>query len=207
MATARRLIEANNYIKQDKWGEWSPFFLAGSDIHHKTIGIVGMGRIGEAVARRAKGFGMHILYHNRTRKPEAERTIGAVYVSFDELLEKSDFVISLAPLTEETTHLFDRDAFRKMKKTAIFINASRGGTMDEAALYDALTEKEITAAGLDVFEKEPITGSHPLVGLDNVICLPHIGSASKETRTDMFALCLENVYAFLDGEDPKTPVY
>src|SRR5690625_917520 len=206
MATARRLIEESDYIREDKWGPWSPFQLAGADVHHKTIGIVGMGRIGEAVAKRAKGFGMSILYYNRSRKYEAENTLGAVYTEFDTLLEKADFVVSLAPLTAETKHVFNEQAFQKMKKSAIFINASRGGTMDERALYKALQEKEITAAGLDVFEKEPIHSDHPLVNLDNVVCLPHIGSASMETRVGMFNLCLDNIALFFDGDKPKTPV-
>jgi len=206
MATARRLIEASDYIREDKWGPWSPFQLAGADVHHKTIGIVGMGRIGEAVAKRAKGFGMSILYYNRSRKYEAENTLGAVYTEFDTLLEKADFVVSLAPLTAETKHVFNEQAFQKMKKSAIFINASRGGTMDERALYKALQEKEITAAGLDVFEKEPIRNNHPLVNLDNVVCLPHIGSASMETRVGMFNLCLDNIALFFAGDKPKTPV-
>jgi len=206
MATARRLIEASDYIREDKWGPWSPFQLAGADVHHKTIGIVGMGRIGEAVAKRAKGFGMSILYYNRSQKYEAEEVLGAVYTDFDTLLEKADFVVSLVPLTAETKHVFNEKAFQKMKKSAIFINASRGGTMDERALYKALLKKEITAAGLDVFEKEPIRNDHPLVNLDNVVCLPHIGSASMETRVGMFNLCLDNIALFFAGDKLKTPV-
>lgn len=206
MATARRMIEASDYIREDKWGHWSPFLLAGSDIHHKTIGIVGMGRIGEAVARRAKGFGMSILYHNRTRKYETENELDAVYMDFNALLGKADFVISLVPLTSETKHLFNEQAFQKMKESAIFINVSRGGTMDENALYKALKDKEITAAGLDVFEEEPIRKNHQLVNLDNVICLPHIGSASMETRVGMLNLCLKNMVSYFDGKGPKTPV-
>src|SRR5699024_9849952 len=155
MTTARRIIEASDYIKEDKWGEWSPFLLAGADIHHKTIGIVGMGRIGEAVARRAKGFGINILYHNRTPKLKTEKEHHAKLVSFYELLNKSVFVLSIMPLTDETKHLFNKEAFKKMKQTAIFINVSRGQTVDEEALIDALQKKEISAAGLDVFSHEP----------------------------------------------------
>lgn len=147
MATARRLVEASQMIYEDGWKEWSPFQLAGTDIFNKTIGIVGMGRIGTAVARRAKGFNMNVLYHNRTRNEEAELELGAAYVSFDELLGQADFVVSLLPLTEETEGKFNRDAFRKMKKSGIFINSSRGGVVDEAALYDVLRAGEIKAAG------------------------------------------------------------
>jgi len=206
MATARRLIEATNYIYEDKWGDWSPFMLAGSDIHNKTIGIVGMGRIGQAVARRAKGFNMKILYHNRTKNEHAEQELQAAYVSFEKLLEQSDFVVSLIPLTEQTNNLFDKKAFEKMKETAIFVNASRGGVVDEEALYNALKNKIIHAAGLDVFKHEPISSNHPLATLQNVVLLPHIGSASVATRERMLTLCLENIQAVFKGDYPKTPV-
>ncbi|KPH78785.1 MULTISPECIES: 2-hydroxyacid dehydrogenase [Bacillaceae] len=206
MATARRVIEANNYIKTDQWKNWAPFLLAGTDIHHKTIGIVGMGRIGEAIAKRAKGFDMEILYHNRSRKEEAEKKLGASYVSFDELLRLSDYVVSVVPLTDETKRLFNKDTFRKMKPSSIFINISRGGVVDEEALVDALKNKVIEAAGLDVFKNEPINSEHPLLKLNNVVCLPHIGSSSIETRTRMIQLCLENVDGVIQGRGAKTPV-
>lgn len=206
MATARRLLEASDCIKRDEWKTWSPFFLAGTDVHHKTIGIVGMGRIGEAVARRAKGFDMNILYHNRSRKPEAEKELNARYCSFDELLKESDFVVCLAPLTAETKHLFNQSAFHKMKKSAIFINASRGALVDEKALYEALTTGEIRAAGLDVFEQEPIRSDHPLANLPNVVALPHIGSATYETRMKMASLAVENIVSFLQHKKAVTPV-
>lgn len=206
MATARRLLEASDFIKRDEWTTWSPFLLAGSDIHHKTIGIVGMGRIGEAVAKRAKGFDMKILYYNRRRKLEAEEELQAVYCSFDELLSESDYVVCLAPLTAETKHLFNESAFKKMKKSAIFINASRGALVDEEALYQALTTGEIRAAGLDVFEQEPVRSTHPLVNLPNVVALPHIGSATYETRMKMASLAVENIVSFLQHEKAVTPV-
>lgn len=205
-AAARRIVEANDYIRAGKWDHWSPYLLAGSDIHGKKVGIVGMGRIGESIARRAKGFGMSILYHNRSRKPGAEKELGATYMDFDELLREADFVVSVIPLTTETRKLFNEDAFQKMKSSAIFINVSRGGVMDEKALYHALNEKMIRAAGLDVFEEEPIDANHPLVKLDNVVCLPHIGSASVETRTKMLKLCMDNLLAVFNGEGPITPV-
>ena len=206
MATARRIVEAADCIRENKWGDWSPFMLAGSDIHHKKIGIVGMGRIGKAVAKRAKGFNMNVLYHNRSRKYKIESELGIVFQSFEELLTESDFVVSLLPLSDETTNKFNRSAFQKMKSTGIFINVSRGGVVDEAALYEALVNNEIKAAGLDVFQNEPINSTHPLVSLKNVVALPHIGSASVSTRENMITLCLENIDYVFAGKGPKTPV-
>lgn len=206
MAAARRLLEASDFVKKGKWQSWAPFLLAGHDIHHKTIGIYGMGKIGEAVARRARGFGMEILYHNRTRKTEAEKELGATYVSLDELLQRSDFVVPLAPLTDETKQLFDAEAFKKMKPTALFINASRGAVVDEKALYEALIHKEIAGAGLDVFDSEPISADHPLLSLQNVTALPHIGSASIDTRMDMIQICVDNIDRILSGDEPRTLV-
>jgi glyoxylate reductase len=206
MATGRRLVEAAEFVKKGSWKGWGPFLLAGHDIHHKTIGIVGMGKIGEAVAKRAKGFDMTILYHNRHRKHEVEEKLGARYCTFEELIEKADFVVSLVPLTEETKHLFTRDVFHKMKRSAVFINASRGPVVDETSLYEALKKGEISAAGLDVFENEPISMDHPLIALPNVIALPHIGSASLETRRKMIELCSDNIISVLSGSYPKTLV-
>lgn len=206
MATARRIVEASGYIKADQWQNWAPYLLAGTDIHHKTIGIVGMGRIGEAIARRAKGFGMSVLYHNRSRKYEAEAELQATYVTIDQLLQEADFVISVVPLTNETEKMFDKTAFAKMKSTAIFINISRGATVDETALFEALQTKQIKAAGLDVYTEEPIGKEHPLITLDNAVCLPHIGSSSEETRTLMIKQCLENIEAVVEGKEPQTPV-
>lgn len=206
MATARRIVEAAEFVKEGKWKSWSPLLLAGYDLHHKTIGIVGMGSIGSAVAKRATGFDMNILYHNRSRKPEVEAEIGAKYCSFDELFETADFVVCLTPLTEETKHLFTRDVFRRMKNTAVFINASRGPVINEQDLYDALKAGDIAAAGLDVFDKEPIDRDHPLLQLPNVVALPHIGSASIDTRMQMMKLCVENIDAVLSGKEPKTRV-
>ncbi|MCJ0932727.1 2-hydroxyacid dehydrogenase [Virgibacillus halodenitrificans] len=206
MATARRLNEAAEYIKDGQWKNWAPFLLAGTDVHNKTLGIVGMGRIGEAIARRAKGFGMTVLYHNRKRKREAERELQASYVQMDELLSQSDFVISVVPFTKETNKLFNKEAFEKMKESAVFVNISRGAVVDENALYCALKAGEIKAAGLDVFEQEPISRNHPLLELENVICLPHIGSATVQTRTAMIELCLKNIANVLEEKAPLTPV-
>lgn len=206
MATARRIVEAAEFVKNGDWKSWSPLLLAGHDIHHKTIGIVGMGHIGAAVARRAKGFGMNILYHNRSRKPETEKELGATYASFNDLIETADFIVCLTPLTPETKNLFTSNEFKKMKNSTVFINASRGPVVDEEALYEALKSGEIAAAGLDVFVKEPIEASHPLLELPNVVALPHIGSASTETRMAMMDLCLENIDMVLSGNEPKTAV-
>ncbi|WP_409251857.1 2-hydroxyacid dehydrogenase [Bacillus sp. SCS-153A] len=206
MAAARRLIEADKYVREGQWKSWSPLLMAGTDIHHKTVGIIGMGSIGEAFAKRAKGFDMDILYHNRSRKPEAEEILGAKYASLEELLSESDYVVCLAPLTPETKGLLQKEQFQMMKNSAIFINAARGPIVNEAALYHALVEGEIAAAGLDVFEKEPIDENHPLLSLDNVVALPHIGSSSVETRMEMMKLCVSNIQAVLEGDRPKTLV-
>ncbi|WP_152655039.1 D-glycerate dehydrogenase [Oceanobacillus sp. CFH 90083] len=206
MATARRIVEADAWVKQDKWQSWAPFFFAGTDIYGKTLGIVGMGRIGEAIAKRATGFDMNIQYHNRSRKKEAEEQLHAKYVSFEELLKTSDFVMTVVPHTKETDKLFNQAAFEKMKSSAIFINISRGKVVDEDALANALKTGEIQAAGLDVFEEEPIRADHPLVSLDNTVCIPHIGSASVETRAKMVQLCMDNILAVVSGKEAITPV-
>jgi glyoxylate reductase len=206
MATARRIVEADRYIKEGKWNSWSPLLLAGLDIHHKTMGIVGMGSIGEAVAERAKGFNMDVLYHNRSRKPEAEQRLGVRYAPFDELLAQSDFVVVLAPLNKETQGMFQEDQFSKMKESAIFINAARGLIVNESALEQAIKRGDIAGAGLDVFATEPINEHHPLLQLEQVVAIPHIGSSSKETRYAMMDLCVENIFAVLKGDQPKTAV-
>lgn len=206
LATARRIPEAVEYVKQDDWKTWSPFLLAGSDVHHKTLGIVGMGNIGQAVAKRATGFNMNILYHNRSRKKDAEQELGATYVEFDELIQQSDFVVCMTPLTDETKNMFNADVFKNMKESAIFINSSRGGVVNEEDLFKALEDGDIKAAGLDVFKNEPIKSDHPLLSLGNVVALPHIGSASVGTRMKMVELAVENITRVLNGEDPVTPV-
>lgn len=206
MTAARKIVEANAYMKADKWQHWSPFLLAGTDIHHKKLGIVGMGRIGTAIARRAKGFDMEIMYHNRSRYPQTEQELQAVYADFDTLIRQSDYVVSVVPLTKDTQKIFDQSAFQKMKESAIFVNVSRGGVVDEQALYEALKAGEIRTAGLDVYNQEPVRASHPLLELNNTVCLPHIGSASTATRREMIRLTLENASLVLNGEAPVTPV-
>ncbi|MFC7785684.1 2-hydroxyacid dehydrogenase [Rossellomorea sp. GCM10028870] len=204
MATARRIVEADRYVKEGKWKSWSPLLLAGLDIHHKTIGILGMGSIGEAVARRAKGFNMNVLYHNRSRKYAVEQDLGVQYATLEKLLTQSDFVVVLAPLNEDTEGMFQEEQFLLMKNTAIFINAARGPIVSEEALEQALKRGDIAGAGLDVFEAEPIDADHPLLKLHQVVALPHIGSSSKETRYGMMALCVENIHAVLKGKKPST---
>jgi glyoxylate reductase len=204
LSAARRIVESAETVKNGEWKSWSPLLLAGQDVHHKKIGIVGMGKIGAAVAKRATGFDMEILYHNRTRNQEAEAILGARYCDFDELVSKSDFIVCLAPLTDATLKLFDCESFNKMKNTAIFINASRGAVVDEQALFDALNSGQIAGAGLDVFENEPIGVEHPLLTLKNVVALPHIGSSSRETRMAMMKLCVDNIQLVMNNELPKT---
>ncbi|MED1781879.1 D-glycerate dehydrogenase [Brevibacillus fortis] len=206
MATGRRLTEANRYLLQGEWTSWSPTLMAGQNVYGSTLGIIGMGRIGEAVARRAKGFGMRILYHNRNRKPQAEQETGARYADLAELLQESDYVVLLTPLTEDTRMLMGEKQFSLMKETAVFINVSRGGTVDEAALYQALVDKKIWAAGLDVFAVEPVPMDNPLLQLPNVVALPHIGSATVQTRAEMARLAAANIVEVLSGRGPLTAV-
>ena len=205
LAAARRLGEGERLLRAGSWEWWGPKQLMGRDVWGKELGIVGFGRIGQSVARRARGFGMQILYHNRSRKEEAEQELGARYLEFDELLETADFVSIHTPLTDETSHLIGAAELAKMKPEAVLVNTSRGPVVDEAALGDALAEDRIFAAGLDVYEEEPTV--HPkLLELENVVLAPHIGSASIETRDKMAALAAENIVAVLSGEEPKTPV-
>jgi glyoxylate reductase len=179
--------------------------LLGPDVWGKKLGIVGFGGIGQAVARRAKGFGMEILYAGRSRREEAESELGARYLKLDELLQESDFVSIHTPLTSETQHLIGDAELEKMKPEAVLVNTSRGPVVDEAALADALESRRIFAAGLDVYEEEPEV--HPkLLELENVVLAPHIGSASIETRDKMAALAAENLRAVLSGEEPPNPV-
>jgi glyoxylate reductase len=201
LATARRLVEAERYIRAGRWSTWSPLQLVGQDVHGRTIGIVGAGRIGTAVARRALGFGMRILYAARGAKPELD-ALGAERRDLDSLLREADFVTLHVPLTEQTRHLIGRRELRRMKPSAVLINTARGPVVDEAALVQALREGWIWAAGLDVFEHEPIGPDHPLLALPNVVALPHVGSASVATRTRMATLAAENLLAVLDGRRP-----
>lgn len=206
LATARRMIEASDFLRQGKWTTWSPMLLTGQDVYGTTLGIIGLGRIGESLAKRAKGFDMKVLYHSRSRKPEAEQALGVVYRELDALLREADFVCVMTPYTPETSNLIGARELALMKKTAVLINTARGGIVDEKALYDALKNGVIWAAGLDVFEQEPVTPDYPLLSLPNVVALPHIGSASEKTRTTMANLAAHNLLTALAGERPPNLV-
>jgi len=206
MAVARRIAEADRFVREGKFKSWSPMLLLGHDIHRKTLGIVGFGRIGFAVARRAVGFKMCILYSDvQKANASLEEETGAQYVSLEILLRESDFVTLHVPLNPGTIHLIGEKQFKMMKKTAYLINTSRGPVIDEKALVKALKNDDIAGAGLDVYEKEPqITPE--LLKLNNVVLLPHIGSASWETRTQMALMAAENVLAVLRGLTPPNLV-
>jgi glyoxylate reductase len=204
MAAARRVGEGERFLRARTPWIWGPLMMLGQDVHHKTIGIVGFGRIGQAVARRANGFGMRVLYSDAFRlPPEVEAETGAERRELEELLAEADFVSIHTNLTPETRHLFDADAFTLMKPTAVLVNTSRGPVVDELALADALASGEIFAAGLDVFEREPEVEER-LLSLDNVVVIPHLGSATVDTRDAMGHLTVRNVFAALDGERPPT---
>jgi len=200
LATARRIPESERYLREGKWKSWYPMQLVGKDVSGATIGIIGMGRIGQAVARRAKGFNMKILYNNRRRRHEAEEMYGFLYVSLEDLLKQSDFVVIMTPYNSDTEGLIGAKELALMKEDAVLINASRGGIIDEDALYDVLKNGKLWAAGLDVFEQEPIAMDHPLLTLPNVVALPHIGSASLETRTAMLMLNVKALTAYGQGK-------
>jgi glyoxylate reductase len=202
MAAARRVVEADRYLRAGRWRSWSPQLMLGQDIHGAVLGIVGMGRIGQAVARRARGFGMTILYADPEPRPEIEQETGARRVSLETLLRESDFVTLHTPLTEETRHLIGAAQLRAMKRTAVLVNTARGPIVDEEALAEALREGRIFGAALDVFAEEPIRPDSPLLGLENVVLLPHIGSASVATRRRMATMAAENLIAGLKGQRP-----
>ena len=202
LSTARRVVEASEYLRKGLWNSWSPMQLTGQDVFGATLGIIGLGRIGTAVAKRAKGFDMRILYYNRTPKQELEQELKLEYASLEKLLKESDFVVVLTPLTEETRNLIGKRELGMMKPTATLINCSRGSVVNEEDLYQALKSGDIWAAGLDVYEQEPISLDHPLLQLSNVVLLPHIGSASIATRTKMGMMAAENMLAALRGEIP-----
>ena len=207
MTLARRVVEADKYVRTGKWKVgWHPAMLQGRDVYGATIGIVGAGRIGYAVAKRATGFSMKILFYDVIPRPEMEKDFGAKKVDLDTLLKQSDFVSIHVPLMKETHHLINAEKLRLMKKTAYLINNSRGPVVDEKALYDALNEGRIAGAGLDVFEQEPTPLDNPLLKLDNVVVAPHISSASYETRSKMAEMVADNLIAFFEGKKPPNLV-
>ena len=206
LGAARRIGEGERYLRAGKWENWAPLLLLGDDVHGKTLGIFGLGRIGTAVARRAKGFNMRIIYHSRTRKdPTLEDELGATFVDMPTLLAESDILTLHCPFSDETWHAFSSEEFSAMKTSAIFINTTRGPVVDEIALGLALQAGDITAAGLDVFEDEPEI--HPeLLKCENALLIPHLGSATKETRAKMAEIAAANIIARLNGETPPNCV-
>ncbi len=202
MATARRVVEADRHVRKGQWKTWGPMILLGQDIHHATLGIIGLGRIGIEVAKRARGFNMNVLYHDIVRNSEeTERQLGVKYISqLNELLSTSDFISVHVPLLPGTHHLIGASEFALMKPTAVFINTSRGPVVDQKALYEALRSGKIFAAGIDVTEVEPISTDDPLLTLENVVITPHIASASVHTRKNMAMMAAENLIAGLRGE-------
>ncbi len=200
LAAARRIGEGYDLVREDKWGEWEPDLLLGSDVHGTTLGIVGMGRIGAAVARRAAGFGMSIVYAGPSAKPDVEAELGAIRRDLSGLLALSDHVVLTAALTPSTHHLIDRQALRLMKPTATLVNVARGPLVDTNALVKALEKGTIGAAGLDVTDPEPLRSDHPLSHLPNCIITPHLGSASARTRADMAELAARNIVMGLAGK-------
>ena len=201
-AAARRVGEGEAYVRAGKWKTWGPETLLGQDIHGATLGLVGLGRIGQAVARRAVGFGMRILYHSRTRRPELEAAYGLVHVPVDQLFAESDIISLHCPLNEETRHLVDRDALERFKPNAILVNTARGPVIDTQALVEVLRRKSLVAA-LDVTDPEPLPADHPLLAQPNVLVTPHIASATVGTRLRMAQIAVENLLAALRGERPR----
>ena len=207
LCAARRITELAEKVKNGEWQSSIGPDWYGSNVHGKTIGILGMGRIGYAVAKRAHlGFDMSVIYYNRSAKPAAEQQLNARRCSLDEVLKEADFICNVLPLTPETHHIINRDSLAKMKSSAFFINGGRGASVDEIALIGALKSGVIKGAGLDVFEKEPLPVSSELLSLPNIIALPHIGSATHETRYEMSKLAVENLLAALNGDLSKNCV-
>ena len=206
IAAARRFAESERFLRNGDWKEWSPTLLCGVDVHDRTLGILGMGRIGQAVARRASGFGMRVLYHNRSRLSDSEeKALNAEYVDFPTLLGEADILSVHCPLTPDTKHILSTNEFKAMKTSAVLVNTARGPVVDEAALAQSLKQGDLFAAGLDVFEQEPTV--HPdLLGLDNVVLLPHLGSATIATRAKMAETAAKNLVAYLTGNAPPNCV-
>ena len=206
MSAARRVPEGERVLRAGKWDKWGIDLFCGPDIHHSTLGILGIGRIGKALAQRAQGFQMRVQYHDAFRAPaEVEQELNLQFVTFEELFQTSDFVSVHVPLLPETRHLVGAEQFKLMKKTAVLVNTSRGPVVDEAALAEALEQGEIAAAGLDVFEREPAVEPR-LLALENAVLTPHIASASFDTRRAMCMLAAENAVVALEGKRPPTPV-
>jgi glyoxylate reductase len=206
MAAARRVVEGMDYVRADKWRTWGPLLLLGQDIHHATLGIVGLGRIGKAVARRARGFDMRVLYYDPYCSQDDAKDVGARAVDFETLLTEADFVSVHVPLTDETHYLIGTQQLKLMKTSAVLINTSRGPIVDSDALYLALTQGDIAYAALDVTDPEPLPGDHKLLTLSNIIVCPHIASASVASRTKMATMAADNLIAGLKGKTPPNLV-
>lgn len=206
MAAGRRIVEGDKQVRAGEWRTWGPMILLGRDMHNATLGIIGLGRIGTAVARRAKGFDMKIIYSDPTRRREIENELGIRYVGLDRLLAESDFISIHANLTPKTYHLISKEQLGKMKPTCVLVNTARGPLVDNMALYEALRSNTIAFAALDVTDPEPLPANHPLLTLDNVVVTPHIASASVATRTKMALMAVDNLIAGLKGEMPPNPV-
>ncbi|KAA5841365.1 D-glycerate dehydrogenase [Pseudomonas chlororaphis] len=207
LASARRVVELANLVRAGQWNRNIGPLHFGSDVHGKTLGIIGMGRIGEALAQRGHfGFGMPVIYHSNSPKPAVEQRFGARYCSLPELLQQADFICLTLPLTDQTLGLIGREEFALMRPESIFINISRGKVVDEQALIEALQQRRIRAAGLDVFEREPLGHDSPLLQLNNVVATPHIGSATFETREAMARCAVDNLLAALAGQRPANLV-
>ncbi len=199
MAAARRVVEGDNYTRAGKWKTWGPMLLMGQDVHHSTLGLVGLGRIGSEMAKRGKGFSMKVMYYDMFRREDLEKELGLIYADLDTVVREADFLSIHVPLTAETRHLINAETFKKMKPTAILINSARGPIVDTMALNDALRSGTIAGAGLDVTDPEPIPMDHPLLGAPNCIIAPHIASASVATRTKMAEIAAENLLNGLNG--------
>ncbi|HEU5321035.1 MAG TPA: D-glycerate dehydrogenase [Methylomirabilota bacterium] len=206
LAAARRIAEADRYVRAGRWKTWGPSVLLGRDVYGATLGIVGLGGVGTAVAKRARGFGMRVLYFSRSRKPALERRYGLTYAPLDQLLRQSDYVSLHAALTPETRHIIGRRELALMKETAVLVNTGRGPLLDQAALYETLKAGRIAGAALDVTDPEPPPPDDPLLALENVVIAPHIASASLETRSRMAMLAAENLLTALAGRVPKDTV-
>lgn len=206
LAAARRLVESDHYLRAGKWKTWGLTTLLGQDVYGATLGLVGLGRIGAAMAKRASGFDMRVLYHDPSRRPDLEQKLGIEYADLDTLVRQADFVSIHTPLTPATKHLVNADFLRKMKPTALLINTSRGPVVDQAALYAALRDGVLGGAALDVTDPEPMALNDPLLTLANCIIAPHIASASIVTRTKMATMAAANLLAGLRGEALPTPV-
>ena len=206
LGAARRLVEGDRYAREGKWKTWEPLLLAGQDMYRATLGLIGLGRIGSAVARRAKGFEMRVMYYDPFRREDLEQSLQIEYRPFTDVLRQADFISVHVPLSEQTRHLIRRDQFSMMKPTAVFVNTSRGPVVDQQALAEALAARRIFAAGIDVFEREPVPTDDPLLAQGNAIVAPHIASASIPTRIRMATLAAENLVAVLQGKRPPNPV-